>query len=162
MTHLVKSGKWKHVEEECTAYSTHKTLSIVFCASALAFLVPVLLRQLGAIDELPELPGELFDSNRIVMSKMARPLGIPDAILGLGSYSVTMVLLVSATPSRPVVRGILTAKVLLDGTLAARKARGQIKQFGRVCTWCMGTALATAGMVHFARKARVSLKRQRG
>ena len=160
MTHLVKSGKWAHSEEGSAAYSTHKTLSIVFCASALAFLVPVVLRQLDVIDELPELPGKIFDANHIVMSKTAHPLGIPDAILGLGSYGATMALLVYATPSRPVVRGLLHAKLLLDGTMAARKARGQVKQFGRVCSWCMGTALATAGMVHFGRKARKALKQQ--
>ncbi len=146
---------------ECGACSVHKGMAIAFCSIAIASLVPVVLVQLRVIKNLPDPPGSIFDSKRIVTSKSAYRLGIPDGVLGLGSYSITLVLLITATPSRPLLRGALRAKLLLDGTVAARKARGQMKQFGRICSWCMGTALATAGVVYFARKGREAGKLHR-
>src|SRR5665213_4050118 len=126
----------------CPAY---KGIAIAFCCVAITSLVPVALVQLRVIKRLPDPPGNIFASKRIVTSKSAYVSGIPDGLLGLGSYSVTLILLITAKPSRPLLRGMLRVKLLLDGTIAARKARGQLKQFGRICSWCMGTAMATAG-----------------
>ena len=145
--------KAKTAAGECGAWPVHKGIAIVFCSMAIASLVPVVLVQLHVIDDLPDPPGRIFESKKIVMSKTAHPLGIPDGILGLGSYGITLALLIAANPSRRLTRGALRAKLLLDGTMAARKARGQMKQFGRLCSWCLGTAIATAGMVYFARQA---------
>ncbi len=139
----------------------HKGIAIAFCCAAITSLVPVVLVQFRVINRLPDPPGKIFDSTRIVTSKSAYPLGIPDGVLGLGSYSVTLILLIYSGPSHPLLRGLLRAKLLLDGTVAARKARGQIKQFGRICSWCMGTAAATAGVIYFARKAREAQRRRR-
>ncbi len=155
MTLLLKSSKEiKAATEQDSVFPAHKGIAIAFCSLAIASLVPVVLVQLRVMKDLPDPPGNIFDSKKIVTSKVAYRFGIPDGILGLGSYSITLVLLIAATPSQPLLRGALRAKLLLDGTVAARKARGQIKQFGRICSWCMGTAIATAGMVYFARKAR--------
>lgn len=151
----------KTEEENCGVCPVHRGIAIAFCSVAIASLVPVLLVQLRVMKNLPDPPGSIFDSKRIVTSKSAYRFGIPDGLLGLGSYSITLVLLIAAKPSRPLVRGALRAKLLLDGTVAARKARRQMKQFGRICSWCMGTAVATAGVVYFARKAREAGKLHR-
>lgn len=132
----------------------YKGMSIACCCVALALLTPVALAQLKIIRKLPELPGRLFDSRRIIFSKHAYPLGIPDGVLGLLSYITTLALLIAWQPSRPLVHGLLRGKLLLDGTVAARKSRGQLRQFGRLCSWCVGASAATAGMIYFARKAR--------
>ncbi len=142
-------------------YSTHKGMAVACCCVAITSLVPVALLQLRVLKTLPDPPGRLFNSKRIVTSKNAYPLGIPDGLLGICSYSVTLVLLIAARPSRPFLRAALRGKLLLDGTMAARSARRQVTQFGRICSWCMGTAIATAGIVYFARKAREADRLQR-
>lgn len=131
----------------------HKGLAIACCCGAIASLVPVALLQLHVLEDLPDPPGRIFDSKKIVTSKGAYRLGIPDGVLGAASYGVTLGLLIAAKPSRPWVRRALGCKLALDGTMAVRNARRQVTQHGRICSLCMGAAVATAGMVYFARKA---------
>jgi uncharacterized membrane protein len=160
MTQLMESEN-ESGEQASGACSVHKGIAIAFCVVAMGSLVPVVLVQFKILKKLPDPPGRIFDSKAIVTSKSAYWLGIPDGVLGLGSYSITLALLIASGPSRPLLRGALRAKLLLDGTVAARKARSQMKQFGRLCSWCMGTAIATAGIVYFARKARDARQQQR-
>jgi len=132
----------------------HKGMAIACCCAAMASLTPVALVQLKIVRNLPDPPGRIFNSKRIVTSKGAYRFGIPDGVLGVASYGVTLALLMAAKPSRPAVRKMLRAKVALDAAMAIRGLRRQITQHGRICSWCVGTAAATAGMVYFARKAR--------
>lgn len=139
----------------------HKIAAIACCCAAIGSLVPVALFQLHAIDDLPDPPGQIFDSKKIVTSKDAFRMGIPDGLLGIGSYGATLALLIAAGPSRPRVRHLLNSKLALDGTLAIRNAHKQVTQFGLICSWCMGAAVATAGVVYFARKAGAAERRRR-
>jgi uncharacterized membrane protein len=132
----------------------HKGMAIACCCAAMAALAPVALVQLRILTDLPDPPGRLFDSRRIITSKGAYHLGIPDGVLGLASYGVTLGLLMASQPSRPLVRRVLRGKLAWDATMAIRKIRNQIMQHGRVCSWCVGAAVATAGLVYFAHKAR--------
>lgn len=132
----------------------HKGMAIACCCGAIASLTPVALVQLKIVRNLPDPPGRIFNSRRIVTSKGAYRFGIPDGVLGIASYGVTLALLIAAKPSRPFVRRVLRAKLALDATMAIRGVRRQITQHGRICSWCMGAVVATAGAVYFARKAR--------
>lgn len=142
-------------DQSCTGKmcTLHKGAAIACCCAAIASLAPVAMYQLHALEELPDPPGRLFDSEKIVSSKGAYRLGIPDGVLGVGSYGLTLALLIASKPSRPMVRRALRCKLALDGTMAVRNARRQVTQFGKICSWCMGAAIATAGIVYFARKA---------
>lgn len=121
-------------------------LAIAACGVALATLVPVLLHQIGAIDHLPDPPGDIFDSDKITGSKAAHPFGVPDALLGLGSYGATLALLV-ASRQQPRLRPLLAAKLAGDAGVAGFNVVRQAVQFGKICSWCTGTAIATAVMV---------------
>jgi len=134
----------------------HKGMAIACCGAAIATLAPVALMQLKLLKRLPDPPGRFFDSEKIVTSEDASRFGIPDGVLGLGSYGMTLALLIAAKPSRPFVRKMLGAKLALDATVATRSVRKQITKHGRICSWCMGAAIATAGMVYFARKVQDS------
>lgn len=160
MPTLLQAGNETKPPSENACAGADKKLAIACCCVAMASLAPVVLLQLHWIDDLPDPPGRIFDSKRIVTSKGAYPLGIPDGLLGMGSYGITLALLLAAKPSNPVARGLLRGKLLLDGTMAAHNARKQMKQYGRICSWCMGTAMATAGLVYFARKAREAQRNQ--
>ncbi len=134
--------------------------AVACCALAIATLVPVALTQLGVINRLPDPPGSLFDSVQIVKSDAAYPLGIPDGLLGIASYAATLTLLLTANPERPVLQRLLRAKLAVDAGMAAKNVRKQVTKMGKICTWCMGTAVATAGVVYFARKARPAVRPQ--
>ncbi|MHB1935761.1 MAG: vitamin K epoxide reductase family protein [Acidobacteriaceae bacterium] len=134
--------------------SVHKGMALACCCAAMATLAPVALVQLRIMEDLPDPPGRMFNSKRVVLSKDAYHLGIPDGVLGLASYGVTLALLVYARPGRPMVNRTLRAKLAFDATMAIRNVRKQITEHKRVCSWCIGAAIATAGLVYFARKER--------
>lgn len=120
----------------------------------MATLAPVALVQLHILKDLPDPPGRFFNSKRVVTSKGAYHLGIPDGMLGMASYGITLALLLAATPERRLVRRLLRGKLAWDATMAIRHVRQQVTQHKRICSWCMGVAVATAGLVFFARKVR--------
>jgi len=121
-------------------------LLITAASVALLTLFPVAAHQVGVLAHLPDPPGELFASDRITESKAAHPLGIPDSLLGLGSYGITFSLILLAR-SHPKARRLLTLKLLGDGAVAAFNVVRQVAMFGKICSWCTGTALCTAVMV---------------
>ncbi len=126
----------------------NEALMIVSCATALATLIPVALFQTGVLDSLPDPPSNVFDSNWITQSKTAHPFGIPDALLGLASFGSTFTLILLAERNSTA-KELLGAKLALDASAAAFNAARQIVSFGKLCSWCTGTALA-AGMMAFA------------
>lgn len=127
-------------------------VAIAACGVALTTLVPVLLHQVGVVKHLPDPPGEWFGSDEITESKAAHPMGVPDAALGLASYGVTMALLLAARRHRAV-RPVLAAKLAGDAGMAGFNVVRQVVQFGKLCSWCTGTALATAVMVGCGRQS---------
>jgi uncharacterized membrane protein len=142
--------------------SLHRGMAVACCCTALATLAPVALVQLHILRDLPDPPGRWFNSKGVVTSKGAYRLGIPDGLLGLASYGVTLALLLSATPERPLMRRLLRGKLALDATMALRNVRRQVTEHKNICSWCVGTALATAGMVFFGRLAKDAESRHAG
>lgn len=132
----------------------HKGMAVACCCAAMATLTPVALVQLRIMKDLPDPPGRIFNSKRVVTSKGAYRFGIPDGVLGLASYGVTLALLLASQPSRRLVGRALRVKLAWDATMAIRNVRKQFTKHERVCSWCLGTAVATAGLVYFGRKAR--------
>lgn len=131
---------------------TDHVMAVAGCCAALATLVPVALFQGEATDELPDPPGPLFASERITLSKAAHPFGVPDSYLGLASYATTLSLLFLAKRNKKA-RQLLGAKLALDGGLAAFNVVRQVVSFRKLCSWCTGTAIATAVMVAGGREA---------
>lgn len=92
----------------------------------------------------------VFDSERITMSKAAHPFGIPDGLLGLVSFSATLTLAILARRRRTA-RILLSAKLVLDASAAAFNAGRQIFSFGKLCSWCTGTAISAGVMAYTGR-----------
>ena len=130
-----------------------KAVAVTGCCLALAALVPVALFQGEVTDRLPDPPGEIFASERIT-----HPLGVPDSYLGLASYATTLALLLIAERS-PVAKRLLGAKLMGDAGLAAFNVVRQVVSFGKICSWCTGTAVATALAVYGGRDAIASTVR---
>ena len=121
------------------------SLLIASTAAALCTLLPVAAHQLRLLKHLPD-PPCFFASDEITDSKTAHPFGIPDSLLGLGSYGTTLSLML-LSKSRPTARKLLAAKLLVDGAVAGFNVVRQIVLFRKVCFWCCGTALCTSLMV---------------
>lgn len=121
----------------------------VATVAALSTLVPVAAFQCGLLRHLPDPPSVLFDSDAITSSKLAHPLGIPDAVLGLGSYGVTLTLTLLSRRSR-LARKVLPWKVAADGSIAAFNFVRQVIVFRKLCSWCTGTVACTALMLRQA------------
>jgi hypothetical protein len=136
----------------CTTTDRHSygLLTAATCA-AIGTLIPVIAHQIGAIDHLPDPPGTFFASDRITDSKAAHPLGIPDGILGVGSYGATLGLVMMAQSS-PAAQSVLALKLAGDGALAGFNVVRQIVSFRKVCSWCTATALCTAVMLYAGRR----------
>jgi uncharacterized membrane protein len=124
---------------------------VIATSAALLTLIPVAARQLGLIDHLPDPPGSIFASDEIIGSSMAHPLGIPDSLLGIGSYGATLALVLLAH-KRPLVRKLLAAKLAADGTAACFNTVRQIAVFRKLCWWCTTTAICTAVVILAGRK----------
>jgi uncharacterized membrane protein len=131
---------------------TASNAAVASTVAALTTLVPVAAHQLGLCRHLPDPPLALFDSDRITQSKAAHPLGVPDGLLGLASYSVTLALLMAARRTRTV-HPLLKIKLALDASAATGNAVRQVVEFHRLCSWCTATALATVAVVHYGRKS---------
>lgn len=129
---------------------TSNRISYVVALSAasvtIATLLPIALYQCHSIDHLPDPPCHYFDSDRITASKSAHPFGIPDSLLGLASYGITTALIFAARRSETG-RTLLRTKLLIDGSMAAINVTRQVVSFRKLCSWCTGTALATAVLV---------------
>jgi len=122
------------------------------CCVALGTLVPVALYQSGMIARLPDPPVRVFDSQRITTSGAAHPFGIPDGWLGLASFGTTFILALLARRHRAA-KKLLGAKLTLDASAAAFNATRQVVSFGKLCSWCTGTALAAGVMAYAGREA---------
>lgn len=126
--------------------ATSDTALMAATSAALLTLLPVAAHQLGCLDHLPDPPAKIFASDRITESKAAHPFGIPDGLLGLASYGATLSLIILAR-RHPQARRLLRIKLMADGSLAAFNATRQLVSFGKLCSWCTGTALCTAAML---------------
>ena len=134
------------IEDASTDDSAFPTAVVVACSAALLTLLPIAAHQLGCLRHLPDPAGKVFASDKITESAAAHPLGIPDSLLGLGSYGVTLALALCSRKSQKA-RKALGLKLLVDGSVASFNVVRQVVLFRRLCSWCTGTALCTAAMV---------------
>ena len=117
----------------------------------MASLIPVALYQTGIIENLPDPPSRFFNSEMITRSKAAHPFGVPDALLGLASFSSTFVLILIAGRSTRA-RKLLAVKLTLDTTAAAFNVARQLSSFRRLCSWCTMAAFGAAVTAYGGRK----------
>lgn len=119
---------------------------IAATSAAIVTLLPLAAHQLGFLAHLPDPPGRAFASDAITESKAAHPFGVPDSLPGIASYGATLGLCLLAR-KHAAARRLLGFKVAADGALASINVIRQVVVFRKICSWCTGTALATAAMI---------------
>lgn len=120
--------------------------------AAIGSLGVVSLYQLGLIDHLPDPPIPRLDSDRVDAADEAYAiLATPDAVLGIGSYAITLGLVAMGseerTATRPWLPIALALKVGLDALIAAKLTREQWTIHRAFCMWCLLAAGATFASV---------------
>ncbi len=68
-------------------------LATFLASVSLVDAMVVALAQTGLVSRLPEPPGDMFDSMRVVRSRVAYPLGVPDTLLAIANHAANLVLL---------------------------------------------------------------------
>lgn len=117
----------------------------------------VALFQMGIVKRLPEPPWRWFDSAKVDAAAEAYNrmwLPMPDAMLGIVSYAVTVALVSLGGPDRferwwwlPVIMGV---KVLIDAVQAGQLSWEQWSVHSAFCFWCLIAAGATFAAVPLA------------
>ena len=112
------------------------------------------LYQSGVIKHLPDLPGNLFDSDYVNGSDEAYQLGAPDAPVSAMVYALNMVLATaggtSKTGRHPAFDLLLGASLVANAGGAANYLINMITKQKKVCLYCVAgaainfTALAVA------------------
>lgn len=112
----------------------------------------IALYQMGITKHIPEPPLPGLDAEGVDASAEAyQLLRMPDAVLGLGSYAVTMGLAAMGGADRaerhPWIPLALAAKVAVDALQAGRLTLDQWARHRAFCSWCLLASAATAASV---------------
>ncbi|MBW3595633.1 MAG: vitamin K epoxide reductase family protein [Actinobacteria bacterium] len=116
----------------------------LYLAGTAAFGV-VTLYQMGLIKRVPEPRLPFLDADRVDASGEAyASLDMPDAILGMLSYAVTLMFVASGGKERATLRPWLpiaaAAKVLVDVASGGILTAEQAVKHRAFCSWCVGAA----------------------
>lgn len=126
-----------------------------FYLAGSAALAVVAAYQMGLIKRVPE-PGLWFlDADRVDASGEAyASLRVPDAVLGLVSYSITLALVtsggrerISRQPWLPVAAAL---KVVFDAASGVLLTAEQVAKHRALCSWCVTAAAASWISLPFA------------
>lgn len=129
----------------------HRRKISVLTLVSIGSMAFISLYQLGIIKHLPEPPLPKMDADKVDAAAEAYEiLSMPDAVLGLGSYAVTLGLAAmgpdNRAQTRPWIPLALAAKTLADSLAAAKLTVDQWTKHKAFCFWCLlaaATSIAT-------------------
>jgi hypothetical protein len=129
-------------------FLVNRRVAMVLTAIGMTSLAVIALYQVGIFKRLPEPPLPGLDAERVNGSSEAYEiLNIPDALLGLGSYAVTMGLEALGESNRPQrlpwLPLALAGKCGIDALQAARLTRKSWVHFRAFSLYSLITAAAT-------------------
>lgn len=102
------------------------------------------LYQLGVIKKLPDVPGDIFDSNKVNASADAQILGLPDGPVSLAMYAANLVLAAGAirkAEKRNIFDYLLAASALGQAAGGAYYLYNMAAVQKKVCVYCVTGAL---------------------
>lgn len=109
------------------------------------------LYQMGFIRRLPDLPGKIFDSNKVNASKHAYGMGLPDGPVSSGVYSLIMILASykgDKKSGRPLWADLaLAGTVFFNAVGAIQYTKNMITEQEKACPYCITGALVNFAMV---------------
>ena len=114
--------------------------------------VVVSLYQTGVIRHLPDLPGKIWNADKVDASDYAyERFDTPDALMMTVSYGVTALLAGAGGEDRaertPWLPLALAAKVLADAAFAVKLGQEEWAENGALCWYCQSATLASLASV---------------
>jgi len=143
----------------------HRRGVVGLSLAAVGSLSVVTLYQMGIIERVPEPPLPYLDADDVDAAPEAyEVLAMPDAVLGIASYALTMSLAGAGgedrANERPWIPLALAAKVAFDAFEAGRLTLKQWTEHRAFCMWCLlaaGSTFATVPLV--VPEARAAVRR---
>lgn len=140
LSHALREGSGPHL-------SNRRRVAALMLGAAGSMGV-IAAYQLGLIRHLPDPPLPYFDADKVDAAPQAYRYGsLPEAVIGLGSYVVTLALAAAGGSSRarrhPWLPLALTAKTGVDAANAAKLSVDQWTNHRAFCGWCLLAAGAT-------------------
>lgn len=122
---------------------------------ALGCMGLIALYQMGLIKHLPDPPLPGFDADKVDASEEAYArFGVPDAFVGLNSFSTTALLAAIGGEDRaqrhPWLPLALGGKLVFDVFQASKLTWDQFSKHKALCVWCLITTLSIYAMVPLA------------
>lgn len=129
-------------------YLSQRRAATGLTLAAMGTLGVISLYQLGVIAHVPEPPLPLMKPDEINGAPEGYALlNMPDGVLGLGSYAVTLGLIAMGGKDRarehPWLPLALAGKAVVDSVNAGRLSWDQWSKHRGFCLWCLGTTAAT-------------------
>jgi uncharacterized membrane protein len=127
---------------------------VAVAAVAAADALIVALRQTGLIRRLPEPPGRIWDTNRVVTAPVAYALGVPDAPIASLVY-LSIIGFATRLGSRHARRRPWSALGLAAGATGAAAGAAfylwdMLAREKKLCPYCLGTATASFTLLPLA------------
>ena len=127
---------------------------VALAAVAAADAIVVALRQTGIVRRLPEPPGRIWDTNRVVTSHVAYAMGVPDAPIAALVY-LSMVGFAARLGGRHARRRPWSALGLAAGATGAAAGAAfylwdMLAREKKLCPYCLGTATASFTLLPLA------------
>lgn len=131
------------IRKDKSTETGHRRSVAALAAAGLVDFSLISLYQLGYFKKLPDFPGKVFDTEKVNTSKDAVILGMPDGVLSLGGYALTMLLATAASRSKKRSRLLdlaLGAVVLGQAVGAAQYLYTMAFVQKRICVYCVAAA----------------------
>lgn len=132
------------IREDNTEITRYRRLIAAQSALGLIDFSLISLFQLGFIKKMPDLPGEIFDTEKVNSSKDAVLLGMPDGVISLGAYTATMLLATAATRFKKQSRILdvaMGAVILGQAAGAAQYLYKMAFVQKKICIYCVAGAV---------------------
>jgi vitamin K epoxide reductase family protein len=108
------------------------------------------MRQYGAIRRLPDLPVRGFDSNAVITSRAAYPLGIPDAALAVTGAGAIIALATARGAVRSPWLDLAMGAAIVVGAAGAVVYLGAMARQRRACAYCLAGASGFLSLIPLA------------
>lgn len=129
-------------KDKSTATKSRRNIAAL-AAAGLADFSLISLLQLGFFKKLPDPPGKVFDTVKVNTSKDAVMMGLPDGVISLGGYALTMLLATAGTRFKKKSRLLdlaLGAVVIGQAAGAAQYLYKMAFVQKKICVYCVAGA----------------------
>lgn len=152
MTETEATDLGRDLRENSSEFMKKRRGGVCLSLLSLASLGVIALYQTGVLKHVPEPPLPGLDADKVNGSAQAyQHLATPDAVLGIGSYVVTLGLAAMGPPDRatrqPWIPLAWAAKAGVDAALSAKLTFDQASRYRAFCLWCLLAAGATFATV---------------